>query len=173
MRLKFNKLFVISAALFVVTSAWAQQAPKLVGEFDDWSAYVFTEGADNKVCYMVSQPKSEEGNYTQRGDVFALITHRPAEDSLNVFSYIAGYSYKPESEVTVSIGNQSFTLFTEGESAWTPDQVTDNKLADAIRRGNSVVVKGVSSRGTKTTDTFGLKGSSAAYKAISEACGIK
>lgn len=156
-----------------VTPTWAQQEPKQIGEFHDWSAYVFTEGADNKVCYMVSQPKSEEGNYTQRGDVFALITHRPAENSRNVFSYIAGYTYKSESEVMVSIGNQNFTLFTEGDSAWAPDQVTDNKLTDAIRQGNSIVVKGVSSRGTKTTDTFGLKGSSAAYRAISEACGIK
>ncbi|MBA2483274.1 MAG: hypothetical protein H0V39_02425 [Nitrosomonas sp.] len=174
MRLKFNKLFVLSAVLMMcVTPTLAQKTPKQIGEFDDWSAYVFTEGADNKVCYMVSHPKSEEGDYSQRGDVFALITHRPAENSRNVFSYIAGYSYKPESEVTVSIGSQNFTLFTEGESAWTPDQATDNNLTDAIRRGNSVVVKGVSSRGTRTTDTFGLKGSSAAYKAISEACGIK
>lgn len=153
------------------TTSWAE-APKKIGEYDDWSAYVFVEGADNKVCYMVSQPKTEEGDYTQRGDVFALVTHRPAENSRNVFSYIAGYSYKPDSEVTVTVGNQSFTLFTEGESAWTPDQATDNKLTEAIRRGNSFVVKGVSARGTRTTDTFGLKGSSAAYKAISEECGM-
>jgi len=35
------------------------------------------------------------------------------------------------------------------------------------------VVKGVSARGTNTVDTFGLSGSSAAYKAISSECGIK
>lgn len=173
MRLKFIKLFVLNVALVMcVTTTWAQ-APKKIGDYDDWSAYVFVEGTDNKVCYMVSQPKKEEGDYTQRGDVFALITHRPAENSRNVFSYITGYSYKPESEVTVTVGNENFTLFTEGESAWTPDQATDNNLTDAIRRGNSLVVKGVSARGTKTADTFGLKGSSAAYKAISEECGMQ
>jgi hypothetical protein len=172
MRLKFEKLLVLSvASIMYVTTAWAE-APKKIGEYDDWSAYVFVEGDNNKVCYMVSQPKKEEGDYTQRGDVFALVTHRPAENSRNVFSYIAGYSYKPESEVTITVGNQNFTLFTEGESAWTPDQATDNKLTDAIRRGSSFVVKGVSTRGTRTTDTFGLKGSSAAYKTISEECGM-
>ena len=172
MRRKFERFLILNAALIMyATTAWAE-APKKIGEYDDWSAYVFVEGADNKVCYMVSQPKTEEGDYTQRGDVFALVTHRPAENSRNVFSYIAGYSYKPDSEVTVTVGNQSFTLFTEGESAWTPDQATDNKLTEAIRRGNSFVVKGVSARGTRTTDTFGLKGSSAAYKAISEECGM-
>jgi hypothetical protein len=172
MRRKFEKFLILNVALIMyVTTAWAE-APKKIGEYDDWSAYVFVEGADNKVCYMVSQPKTEEGDYTQRGDVFALVTHRPAENSRNVFSYIAGYSYKPDSEVTLTVGNQNFTLFTEGESAWTPDQATDNKLTEAIRRGNSFAVKGVSARGTRTTDKFGLKGSSAAYKAISEECGM-
>tara|TARA_R110002073_G_scaffold44428_4_gene123108 strand:- start:1535 stop:1969 length:435 start_codon:yes stop_codon:yes gene_type:complete len=144
----------------------------MIGEHNDWTAYMFTEN-NNKVCYMVSRPKKEEGDYTQRGDVFAIITHRPAERSKNVFSYIAGYSYKPGSEVTVKIDTQKFTLFTQDESAWASDSATDNKLVDAIRRGSSLKVKGVSVRGTATTDFFGLSGSSAAYKAISAECGVK
>ena len=152
------------------TSVQASE-PKLLGEHGDWKAYMFMENS-GKVCYMVSQPKKHEGNYTKRGDIFALITHRPAEGSKNVFSYIAGYSYKPGSEVTVSIGNQKFSLFTQDDSAWASDEATDNKLAEAVRRGNSLVVKGVSSRDTITTDTFGLKGSSAAHQAISSECGI-
>ncbi len=174
-RLILKRHIIFSAAVlvsFLCVSVQAQQEPEKINEYGDWSAYVFAEGG-NKVCYMVSQPKSHQGDYTKRGDIFALVTHRPADNSKNVFSYIAGYTYQQDSEVTVNIGNQNFALFTQGESAWTPDQATDNKLAAAIKRGNSIVVKGVSSRGTKTTDTFGLKGSSAAYKAISDACGIK
>lgn len=171
MRQTFEKLIISSIALIICASAQASD-PRKLGEHGDWSAYVFMEGG-NKVCYMVSQPKKQEGNYSQRGDVFALITHRPSENSRNVFSYITGYSYKPGSAVTVSIGNQNFSLFTQGESAWAPDDAMDTKLADAIQRGNSLVVKGVSARDTATTDTFGLKGSSAAYKAISTECAIR
>lgn len=170
MRLTFGKLFICSVALSISAMAQASE-PTKIGDHGDWSSYFFMEGG-NKVCYMVSQPKKEEGNYSQRGDVFALITHRPAENSRNVFSYISGYTYELGSEVTVSIGSQNFKLFTQKDSAWAPDDSMDNRITDAVRQGNSIVVKGVSSRGTKTTDTFGLSGSSAAYKAISTECGI-
>ena len=122
---------------------------------------------------MVSKPKKSEGNYSKRGDVFALVTHRPAEKSKNVFSYIAGYAYKPGSEATVIVNNQSFRLFTQDDSAWASDEATDNKITDGIKRGSSLVIKGASARGTGTTDTFGLSGSSAAHKAISSECGVK
>jgi len=154
----------------VAPSAQASE-PRLIGTYGSWSAYVFTEDG-KKVCYMASQPTSAEGNYTRRGDIFALVTHRPAEGTKDVFSYITGYTYKPGSDATVKIDGNTFTLFTQDETAWTPDAETDKKLAQAIRAGNSLIVKGTSSRGTLTTDTFSLKGSGAAHDAISQECGI-
>lgn len=171
MKLKFNKL-IFASAVFAFCGSVQAAEPKLLGQHGDWAAYMFMEN-NSKVCYMVSQPKKSEGNYTKRGDVYALVTHRPSEKSTNVFSYIAGYPYKPGSDATVTVNNQSFRLFTQDDSAWAPDQATDNKITDAIKRGNSLVVKGASARGTSTVDTFGLSGSTAAYKAISAECGIK
>jgi hypothetical protein len=169
-----SKLLLMGAAAILSGVAGIVHAsePRLLGEHGDWKAYVFMEN-NNKVCYMVSQPKKDEGNYSKRGDIFALITHRPAENSRNVFSYIAGYAYQAGSEVTVKVNNQTFKLFTQDDSAWAPDQNTDNRLADSIKRGNALVVQGTSSRGTLTTDTYGLKGSSAAHKAISDECGVR
>lgn len=172
MRWIFAKILILSAVFFMTSIAAHAAEPKSIGEFGDWIAYVYMEES-NKVCYMVSKPSKEEGTYTKRGSVYALITHRPAEKSKNVFSFVAGYSYKPNSEVTVSIGSQRFKLFTQNETAWASDSATDNKLMSAIRGGNQMVVNGVSAQGTATTDTFGLKGSSAAYAAISRECGIK
>ena len=171
MRFMFEKLLICSVTLLMSVLCISAQAqdPRKIDDYGDWVAYVFSEG-DNKVCYMVSQPTRQQGNYAKRGEVFALITHRPTDKSRNVFSYIAGYPYKTGSEVTVEVGNQRFVLFTQDESAWTHDQATDDELAAAIRRGSSIVVKGVSTKGTKTTDTFGLKGSSAAHMAITAAC---
>jgi hypothetical protein len=146
--------------------------PRSIGTFGDWAAYVMLEDG-NKVCYMASTPKKAQGNYTRRGEVFALITHRPAEGTSNVFSYITGYPYKAGSDATVNIGSERFTLFTQDETAWTPDSASDSKLAQSIRKGSSMVVKGTSTRGTITTDTFSLSGSSSAHDAISKECGVK
>lgn len=156
----------------IFTANQAQAAdPKLIGTFGNWTAYEFVENG-SKVCYMASQPIKEQGNYKRRGDIFALVTHRPGEGTKNVFSYITGYTYKAGSDVTIQVNGQRFTLFTQNDMAWTPDDKSDSRLATAIRKGNNMIVKGVSSRGTLTTDTFSLKGSSKAHEAISKACGV-
>ncbi len=165
-------LGILTMAMTLSVSGTAlAQAPTLIGNYGDWAAYSFTEDG-NKVCYMVSQPTKAQGNYTKRGDIFALITHRPAEKTKNVFSYITGYTYKDGSDVTVEANGERFTLFTQRDMAWTPDQDSDNRITDAIRKGSTMVVKGTSSRGTLTTDTFSLRGSGAAHDAISKACGV-
>jgi hypothetical protein len=171
-RMPFKRIVQLSVAimLFATPSAWADQ-PRLIGSFEKWEAFAFNEGG-GKVCYMASKPDRAKGNYSSRGDIFALITHRPAEGTKNVFSYITGYSYKPASNATLKIGGQSFLLFTQEDTAWAPDADTDNRITDAVRKGSSMVVTGTSSRGTLTTDTFSLSGSGAAYDAITRECGL-
>ncbi|MGB1077313.1 MAG: invasion associated locus B family protein [Bdellovibrionales bacterium] len=166
---KISFLGVIFSILTIASGASAN-TPTKIGDYSDWSAYSFMENG-KKVCYMISSPKTKEGNYTRRGeDVYTLVTHRPSENTRNVFSYITGYPYKQDSEVSVSIDGRKFTLFTYEETAWAPDSATDNALATALRQGSKMVVKGTSKRGTLTTDTYSLKGSGAAHDAISKAC---
>lgn len=143
--------------------------PTVLARFGDWVAYSFEEKG-GKVCYMASQPVKAEGDYTQRGDIYALVTHRPAAKSFNVISVVAGYPYKTDSDVDLSIGKKSWSLFTKGERAWARDSKTDKEISKVLRKGSSMVIKGKSQRGTLTTDTYSLRGSSAAFDAISKAC---
>ena len=169
-----SSLFCFAILLLTVSVAGSAQAsePRLLGTFGDWAAYGFTENG-NKVCYMASQPKTAVGNYTKRGeDIFALVTHRPAEKTRDVFSYITGYPYKPGSEVTVAVNGRTFKLFTQDDTAWAPDASIDAALSKAIQAGSKMVVKGTSKRGTLTTDTYSLKGSGSAYKAITKECNL-
>lgn len=166
----FKKLgFCVGLFAFVLSGAVQAGEPRLMGTYGDWLAYSFVEDG-NKVCYMASKPKKDEGNYSRRDDIFALITHRPSEDTKDVFSYIAGYTYKSGSDVTIDVAGKKFTLFTQGGTAWTPDADTDARLSKAIRAGSNMVVRGTSSRGTATKDTFSLKGSTAAHKKITAEC---
>lgn len=163
---------IVFFSVMLIFSATAKASePKLLGTFGDWTAYSFTENG-NKVCYMASQPKTAVGNYTSRGDVFALIAHRPAEKTKDVFSYITGYPYKPGSDVTITVNGRTHKLFTQDDTAWAADAAGDRALSQGIRAGTTMIVKGTSKRGTLTTDTFGLSGSSKAYQAISSACDV-
>lgn len=165
-------LIICAVSTSAPTSVRAAEQPRLLATHGRWSAYVFTEN-NRKICYMLSQPDHQDGAYTRRGQVYALITDRPADSSKNVFSYMAGYPYKAGSDVTVKIDGDSFTLFTQDDTAWAPDAATDEKIARAMARGSDMTVKGTSSRGPATTDTFSLTGSSAAHQAMAKECSGK
>ncbi len=163
--------FFCAVALSLPMSAAHAAETRLLGEFGAWQSWEMEEEG-GKVCYMLAEPTKDQGAYKVRGKIYAVITHRPAEGTKNVFSYNAGYDYQPKSEALLKIGEKKFGLFTQGETAWAPDANTDNMIAESLRKGSSLVVTGTSSRGTATTDTFSLKGSGAAHDAINRACGV-
>lgn len=156
---------------FFSASAARAAEPVEITVSGDWAAYSLMEEG-KKICYMVSRPVKDEGAYKKRDEIFALITHRPAQNTKDVFSYIAGYSYKESSDAAVTVDSKRYSLFTQGDTAWAPDAATDRDLAKAIKSGSRMVVEGKSSRGTATKDTFSLKGATAAYEAISAECGV-
>jgi len=172
-----TRFLSFAAALLIGTGAALAQATSpgsgFIDNFDDWSA--FSEKEDGKpLCYMASLPKKAEGDYSQRGDAYVMVTHRPAEKTVGEVSVRAGYAYKEGSEAEVRVdGGQAFMLFTEQGFAWTREAKADRALIAAMKAGATLVVKGTSSRGTQTTDTYSLKGFTAALEAIDTACGIK
>ena len=74
--------------------------------------------------------------------------------------------------IKIIIGKLKFKLFTDEQWAFASNAATDNELVESMIRGAALIVRGISSRGTKTTDTYSLRGFTAAYKAIGKACKI-
>jgi hypothetical protein len=150
--------------------------PVPIGSYDGWNAYQFHDKGE-LVCFMSRAPEKQEGKFRKRGPVFFFITHYSNGKDTNVVSVSGGYTFKPKSPVTLAIKNKKFSLYTQGEKekrasdmAWTKDQSEDNAVVKEILAGGSMTVKGTSSRGTNTTDTYGLKGATEAYRAITQNC---
>ncbi len=144
--------------------------PKQLGTFGPWSAHALVE-ASGKTCYMYGEPKSSTGKYKRRDETFIQITHRPAEGARNQVSVTAGYTYRRDSEVDVDIDGRAFALFTDRDTAWAREKRDDAALVAAMKAGRAMIVRGTSARGTLTTDTYSLKGFTAAHTAIGKACG--
>lgn len=142
---------------------------KELAKFNDWSAFAEGEGK-NLACMAVSKPKKAEGNYSRRGDVFAIVTHLPGQNKWNEFSIVAGYNYQPNSNPDVTIGDMKFQLFTSGSRAWSFSPSEDEKIVKFLKNSMKMKVVGTSSRGTITSDTYSLVGFSKAYQKINEAC---
>lgn len=168
------------AGLLSLGLAFAAQAEGIetigtYGKNGDWIAYKFSDGGSD-VCYMASQPTKSSGDYTKRGQVYWLVAHRRSLNKKDTGSFVPGYTLKADATITVEIGGRSWTMFSEDEInkhevAWFRD-ADDSAVVAAQRAGNTMIVKAVSARGTKTTDEFSLSGFTAAHKAISQSCGF-
>ena len=166
-----KKLSVLIAGLVFGAAVSAQAStPKLLGEYNDWSAFYYQDG-ENVVCYMASSPQKDEGKYTKRGDIYVVITHRPSEKSFDVVNFVAGYTYKRDAKVEVKIGKTTIDkMFVDKDKAWAVSEKVDKQLVEAMKKGERMIVTGESSRGTQTKDTYSLSGFTAAYRAISAKC---
>lgn len=152
-------------------TAWAQESTNVVATEGDWTVFA----ADNpRECWAVSPPKSSvntrDGQPAEvsRGDIRLYVAYRPGQNG--ELSFTGGYPFAPDSTVEVDVGGQKFSLFTEGESAWTGSPADDERLIAALRAGANVVITGRSSRGTTTRDTFSLMGLTAATNAARARC---
>ncbi|MSO54663.1 MAG: hypothetical protein EXQ90_06025 [Rhodospirillales bacterium] len=156
----------------VIAPARAADPPHAVETFGVWETVIGAE-AGKKVCYMGSVPDKSGGRYAARGKSATLVTHRPGDQAFDVVSVEAGYTYAKGANVEVVIGDQKFELFTDGGQAWAQDAKADKALVEAMRKGRSMIIKGTSSRGTSTEDTYSLSGFTAAYQAIGKSCDVK
>ena len=163
----FYKIAILSILLF-----FFNLESKELAKFNDWTAFAEGEGK-NLACMAVSKPKKAEGNYSRRGDIFAIVTHLPGQNKWNEFSIVAGYNFQPNSNPDVTIGDIKFQLFTSGSRAWSFSPSEDDKIVKYLKNSMKMKVVGTSSRGTITNDTYSLVGFSKAYQKINEACNKK
>ncbi len=160
--------FVLAAAILAAAAPVRAEAD-FVQAYEDWTLQTNGQG-EKRICLLWSLPQKAQGKYKKRGNIYAYVTHRPANDSFNEISILAGYTYRKESTVSVGIGKRKFKMFTDGNTAWNHTSKEDAQMVRAMRAGNTMVVRGVSSRGTKTTDTYSLRGFTKAYQALAKAC---
>ena len=118
-------------------------------------------------CFIGSAPvETDLPESKQRGITYILV-YRINKSKDTIVQITAGYPYKKDQNVDVTIGNVQFDFYSDDDTAWSND---DNKVIFAMKKGIKLTVKGESSRGTKTTDIYTLKGFTAAYNQLFNDC---
>jgi hypothetical protein len=145
--------------------------PKLLGQYGIWGAYTASPGG-KKVCFVLAKPTGSETNPPNRprNPVYMFISTRPADKVTNEVSLVVGYPFKAGTEATAQVGGTSFALYTQQDGAWIKNATEEAKMVDAMRGGDSAVIKGVSAKGTQSTDTFALKGVAQALDRTAQEC---
>ena len=145
--------------------------PTLIGQFGTWGAYTATPNG-KKVCFALAKPSSSKTNPPNRprDPAYAFVSTRPAEKVINEVSVMIGYTLKPGSESTLEVGGGTYAMYTQGDGLWIKNAAEEERMVDAMRKASDAVIKGVSAKGTETTDTFSLKGLSQALDRLAQDC---
>ena len=161
-----------AAALALFASATVASGNELFESFEHWHVRAVGEGQE-RVCWVVSEPTEWEASKAnvRRGDIYLAVSFRPGEGVEEEVNFHAGYPLKEQSRVAVKVGTRNHEMPTYQENAWGANPQEDSVLVSSFKRGRYAVVQGVSTRGTRTTDTFSLIGFSAALQRARDACG--
>lgn len=152
-------------------AAGGNAEPTLIGQFGTWGAYTATPNG-KKVCFALAKPSSSKTIPAgrPRDPAYAFISTRPAEKVTNEVSIMIGYPLKPGSESTLEVGGARYAMYTQGDGLWIKNAAEEERMVDALRKGADVTVKGVSAKGTETSDTFALKGLAQALDRLAQDC---
>ncbi len=174
MKSKLASLIFAVALASTAPMAQAQDSTNRVSANTAWS--VFVEDSP-KECWAVLTPKetvnTKDGRpvSVRRGTILMMISWRPAQSIAGEVYFTGGYPFKPGSTVELTIGGETFQLFTKGEDAWPASPEEDAKIIAAMKRGAEAVAVAFSKRGTRTQDTFNLLGFTAAVEDAAKRCG--
>jgi Invasion associated locus B (IalB) protein len=145
--------------------------PTLLGQYGDWGAYAATPNG-RKVCFSIAKPKTSQTTPAgrKRDQAYVFISTRPAENVRNEVSVIIGYPFKESTDATAEIGTDKFAMYTLNDGAWIKNVAEEARMVDSMRKGSDLTVKGVSGRGTESTDQYSLKGLSQALDRVIQEC---
>jgi hypothetical protein len=145
--------------------------PTLIGQYGTWGAYTATPNG-RKVCFALAKPSSSKTNPPNRprDPAYAFVSTRPAEKVVNEVSIMIGYALKPGSESSLEVGGSAYAMYTQGDGLWIKNAAEEEQMVNAMRKSAEVTVKGVSAKGTETTDVFSLKGLSQALDRLAQDC---
>ena len=162
-------LLSLLSATFVALPASADPEKMLIEK--DWGAYRYEDSA-GRICFISSVPTESKGKYdpNNRGETRVFVSHGPDKAERNVVQVVAGYRYKPQSDVKMNIDGKKFTLFTIEDRAYASSEEDDLRMIAAMKRGSSMIIIGTSSRGTKTTDKYSLSGFTKTKSVIDKTC---
>jgi invasion protein IalB len=173
-----SAIALMAAGAFCATGAYAQNKKSdpseqavLLGQFGDWGAYTASP-AGKKVCFALSKPTSAvtEPAGRKRDPSYAFVSTRPSEKVKNEVSVIVGYPQKPGADASATLGSANYVMYTQNDGAWVKNAAEEAQMVDAMRKGSDLVVKSMSTHGTKTTDTYSLKGIGEALDKVTEEC---
>ena len=158
----------IILSIFFTTQAFSKT--KLLGTEKYWKAYS-TKIEKTKTCFITSEPIKTEGKFNKdnRGKPYVFVTNIKNGTNHEV-SIKAGFNFKKNKDVIFDVDGKKTKLFPVDDRAWSESTKIDRFLVHSMRKGQKLVVTGISTPGNKIIDTYSLSGFTKALRLIDKSC---
>jgi hypothetical protein len=143
----------------------------LVSTYGDWGVYTAQTGR-SKICYALTQPQDRLPKNLNRDPAYLFVSFRPAENVRNEVALVLGFTAKENGPATAAIGNASYALITKASNAWLKNPAEEGQAIATMAKGQAVLVKTQSARGSSLTDRYSLSGFSKALEQARKECGV-
>jgi len=147
---------------FILLIASPVMARDSLGVYSQWAAF---RDADMPRCYAIAAPVSKN-----KTDAFASIGTWPTQKVRGQFHIRLSQASRNNGQARLTIGNQRFTLTTQGRNAWAKDKAEDAAIIAAMRSANRMSVRARTASGTQITDVYSLDGAATAMDAAIVGC---
>lgn len=154
---------------FLPSHAMAQE-PVYQGTHRDWRVFTRGEG-EARMCYALTRPTDERPESADHGDVFFLVTSFASGVAEEQPNFVAGYPLMPDRAPVARVGSNRFEMFVSDQEGFVEDLDDESRLVSAMRRGSTMRIEAMSTRGTATAYTFSLSGVTAALRQVEQLCG--
>lgn len=143
-----------------------------VGQADQvgsWKLYVDLSG-ERGICFAATQPTETAPKGANRAPIFFYISSWPKDGVKAEISIKLGYVVNKAAPSVLTVNEEAFPLFAEGDRAYIGDATRELKAIEAMKKGSRMTVQSVSAKGTATTDTYSLAGVSQALQKLAASC---
>lgn len=121
-------------------------------------------------CFAVTHPARSEGEIAGRNAPYLAIQNVPSEGVRGAVAIVSGSVATVEGDVKVAIDGKEFEVLAFQDSAFAASGQPEAALVTALRRGHELTATWTSKDGNAVTDTYDLKGFTAAKAAVDADC---
>ncbi len=159
----------LAASVFAPAAASAQEQPRTVATYNDWSVFV-RETGDDKICFAATEASDKSPKSVNHGDIFFLIASWKSGAAKEQPSLMTGYSINAKPEPVLRVGSDKWDMYASENEAFIESGEEEQRLVRAMKRGADMRVSAVSKRGTATSYIISLRGVTAALDRVSREC---
>jgi len=164
-----KSIFILAAGAMCTTMFATNASAKLEGVYTDWAVHSKTQGGE-KICYALGKAKSKTPSSVNHGDIYFMVANWKSGAAKEQPSLLTSFSLKAAIPPSARIGSSRIPMYADGGEAFVENKSDEKKLVRSMRKGSTMRVDAVSSRGTQISYEFSLRGITAALGKAKTVC---